>query len=108
MIPYQAMVALLSMGGEGQLDGEHVKQFLKTMSIFPLGSLVRLASGRIGKVVGPNSSEFTKPLISVLTNENGSPLARNDIPQIDLSMSDEKIVEALPNNSIAHNAMDGF
>ncbi len=108
VVPYQAMVSLLSMGGEGQLDGEHIKHFLKTMSIFPLGSLVRLASGRVAKVVGPNAFEFTKPIVSILTYEDGTLLARLDITQIDLSASDEKIVEALPNKAIANSAMDGF
>jgi HD-GYP domain-containing protein (c-di-GMP phosphodiesterase class II) len=108
LVPYQAMVSLLSMGGTGQLDGDHIKLFLKTMSIFPLGSLVRLSSGRIAKVVGPNPSEFTKPVVSLLTNEAGAPLARNAILQIDLAMSQEKIVEALPNQSISHHVLDGF
>lgn len=108
LVPYQAMVSLLAMGGNGQLDGDHIKMFLKTMSIFPLGSLVRLTSGRVAKVVGPNPTEFTKPLVSLLTNEAGAPLGRRDIVQIDLAMSQEKIVEALPNQSIAHHVLDGF
>ncbi|MDB5103477.1 MAG: metal dependent phosphohydrolase [Fibrobacteres bacterium] len=108
LVPYQAMVSLLSMGGNGQLDGEHIKSFLKAMSIFPLGSLVRLTSGRVAKVVGPNPSEFTKPLVSLLTAENGSALARNAILQIDLAVSDEKIIEALPGHSISHHILDGF
>ncbi len=108
LVPYQAMVSLLSMGGEGQLDGDHIKQFLKTMSIFPLGSLVRLTSGRIAKVVGPNATEFTKPIVSVLTTENGAPLERNAIIQIDLAASEEKIAEALPYHAISHHVLDGF
>lgn len=108
LVPYQAMVCLLSMGGEGHLDGEHIKQLLKTLSIFPLGSLVRLTSGRIAKVVCPNASEFTKPVVSLLTDENGASLAKNAIAQIDLSVSEEKIVEALPNHIITHHVMDGF
>ena len=108
LVPYQAMVSLLSMGGTGQLDGDHIKMFLKTMSIFPLGSLVRLTSGRVAKVVGPNAAEFTKPIVSLLTNEAGAPLARNAIVQIDLALSQEKIVEALPNQSIINHVLDGF
>ncbi|MDB5051698.1 MAG: metal dependent phosphohydrolase [Fibrobacteres bacterium] len=108
IVPYQAMVAVLSMGGAGHLDGENIKQFLKTMSIFPLGSLVRLTSGRVAKVVSPNASEFTKPTVSVLTDESGSPLPRIQIVQIDLSKSEEKIVEALPNHSISNSPLDGF
>ncbi|HKP97966.1 MAG TPA: HD domain-containing phosphohydrolase [Fibrobacteria bacterium] len=108
LVPYQAMLSLLSMGGSGHLDGEHIRQFLRTMSIFPLGSLVRLASGKVAKVVSPNASEFTKPVVSVLTNESGAPLGRFDIVQVDLAASDEKIVEALPHHSITHGVLDGF
>lgn len=108
LVPYQAMVAVLSMGGSGHLDGDSIKQFLKTMSIFPLGSLVRLSSGRVAKVVSANASEFTKPVVSVLTDENGTLLSRMDIVQVDLAASQEKIVEALPNHSITHTVLDGF
>jgi HD-GYP domain-containing protein (c-di-GMP phosphodiesterase class II) len=108
MLPYQAMVSLLSMGGAGQLDGDHIKQFLKTMSIFPVGSLVRLSSGRVAKVVAPNPAEFTKPMVSLLTNEGGMALPKAAMAQMDLSSSPEKIVEALPNQSIAHHVLDGF
>lgn len=108
MMPYQAMVSLLSMGGAGQLDGDPIKHLLKTLSIFPLGSLVRLASGRVAKVIGPNPSEFTKPMVSLLTREDGSPLPKSAIAQIDLAVSDEKIVEALPYQAIGHHLLDGF
>jgi hypothetical protein len=59
-------------------------------------------------VVGPNASEFTKPLVSLLTTESGTLLGKNAVAQIDLSRSDEKIIEALPNFSISHHVLDGF
>jgi HD-GYP domain-containing protein (c-di-GMP phosphodiesterase class II) len=108
VIPYHAMISVLSMGGSGHLDGEHIRHFLKTMSIFAMGSLVRLSSGRVAKVVDPNPSEFTKPVVSVLTDERGLKLAPAQIVQIDLASSDEKVVEALPLQSIAHTVLDGF
>lgn len=108
LVPYQAMVSLLAMCGKGLLDGDQVKYLLGAMSIFPLGSLVRLSSGRIGKVVGPNPSEFTKPLVSVLTSEMGAPLLESDIFQIDIATSGEKIVEALHGHAIRHSLLDGF
>jgi HD-GYP domain-containing protein (c-di-GMP phosphodiesterase class II) len=108
MTPYQAMLSLLSMGGAGHLDGDHLKQFLKTMSIFPLGSLVRLSDGRVAKVVSPNPSEFTKPVVSLLTDASGAPLSGSAIAQLDLSAAREKIVAALPWSAIPHEALDGF
>jgi HD-GYP domain-containing protein (c-di-GMP phosphodiesterase class II) len=109
LTPYQAMVALLSMGGQGMLDSEQIRNFLRTLSIFPLGSLVRLASGRVAKVVAPNADEFTKPLLSVLTTEDGAPLAKDRIYQVDLSLDPrEKIVEALSAGAIRNAPLDGF
>src|SRR6185295_10179442 len=94
LTPYNAMVSLLSMSGQGALDGEQIRNFLRTLSIFPLGSLVRLSSGRVGKVVEPNTAEFTKPVVSVLTAEDGSPLPRERIYQINLAKDPrEKIAE---------------
>lgn len=108
MVPYQAMVSLLSMGGEGHLDGEHIRHFLTAMSIFPLGSLVRMANGQVAKVVGANPAEFTKPVVSLMTSENGVILPRSAVVQIDLARSGNRIVEALPTGSISHHVLDGF
>lgn len=109
VIPYNAMVAILSMGGQGLLDGEQIRSFLRALSIFPLGSLVRLSSGRIGKVVSPNPDEFTKPTVSILTAENGAPLPKDRIHQVDLAeVLGESIVEALPGTALPNSIIDGF
>jgi hypothetical protein len=109
LIPYDAMVALLSMGGQGLLDGEHIRNFLRTLSIFPLGSLVRLSDGAIAKVVAPNAAEFTKPLVSVLTTPDAAILPREAVRQVDLAQpGSPAIVEALPGQAIAHRITDGF
>jgi hypothetical protein len=97
------------MGGQGLLDGDHIRNFLRTLSIFPLGSLVRLSGGRIAKVVAPNAVEFTKPLVSILTSENGAPVPLAQIKQLDLSAAGaETIVEALPGQAVHHSLIDGF
>lgn len=109
LLPYHAMVAILTMGGQGLLDGDHIRNFLRTLSIFPLGSLVRLSGGSIAKVVAPNAVEFTKPVVSVLTSEDGSPLPHSRIRQVDLAASaDMSIVEALPGQALHHSILDGF
>ncbi len=106
--PYQAMVALLSMGGQGLLDSDQIKQFLRTLSIFPIGSLVRLSNGCIAKVIAPNAAEYTKPTVSVLSSESGIALPLKSIYQIDLGNSDTKISEALANRIFNHHLLDGF
>lgn len=109
LLPYNAMVAILSMGGQGLLDGDHIRNFLRTLSIFPIGSLVRLSSGCIAKVVSPNPTEFTKPVVSLLTSEHGNPLPPSGIRQVDLSLVfGETIVEALPDSTLHGSIIDGF
>ena len=108
MQPYQAMVALLAMGGKGLLCADHIRFFLKGVSLFPLGSLVRLSDGHIAKVIAPNSVEFTKPAVSILSKENGTPLGKGEIYQMNLAESQVKIVEALQGQILSHQILDGF
>lgn len=94
--PYKAMENILKLANKGFLDAIHVRSFLKYMSLFPVGSLVRLKSGKIGKVVHANFTEFTKPLVSVLTTNTGEPLANDQIYQLDLmNNTGDSIIEAL-------------
>ena len=74
----------------------------------PLGSLVRLSNGRVAKVVAPNPSAYTKPIVSVLTGEDGKPLRPEAIFQVDLARSPQKIVEALPGQAVIHDSLTGF
>lgn len=108
MQPYQAMVALLAMGGKGLLCADHIRFFLKGVSLFPLGSLVRLSDGHIAKVIAPNPVEFTKPTVSILSKENGTPLGRTEIFQMNLAESQVKIVEALHGQILSNQILDGF
>ena len=49
----------------GHLDTQVFHAFVKSMGIYPTGSLVRLASGRIAVVTGQSASTLLKPIVKV-------------------------------------------
>ena len=54
-----------------QFDRELVKVLLRVVSIFPLGSLVKLNSGAIGRVIGTQPAHPTRPLLDIMVDPRG-------------------------------------
>jgi putative nucleotidyltransferase with HDIG domain len=68
---------------KGQFDEEVLKAFIKSLGIYPTGSLVRLSSGRLAVVVEQNQSKITSPKVKVFFSTNSGTQVR---PQpVDLS-----------------------
>ncbi|HKP94208.1 MAG TPA: HD domain-containing phosphohydrolase [Fibrobacteria bacterium] len=106
-LPYNAMTSIIKMGGSGQLDQNFIRRFLETMSLFPLGSLVRLESGAIGKIIHSNNADFTKPTLFILKESDSGKVKRDTL--LDLkAFPREKIVEALDENAVNQEPMTGF
>jgi len=49
----------------GHFDGKVFQAFVKSMGIYPIGSLVRLSSGRLGIVVDQTTKSLTTPCVKV-------------------------------------------
>ena len=76
----------------GHFDPKVFQAFVKSMGIYPVGSLVRLTSGRIGVVVEQTGKSLTTPNVKVFFSTKSN---MRILPQvIDLSRSDnsEKII----------------
>lgn len=84
MPPYAGTEMLVKMARQGLVSGEFVRAFLNAASLFPIGSLVGLSDGRTARVVGANGRSYTKPIVSVLVDENGKELTQEQIYQLDL------------------------
>lgn len=107
LLPYDAMSEIIKLGGSKQLDSDMIRRFLETMSLFPLGSLVKLESGAVGKIIEPNPDNFTRPSIFVL--KPGKDHRQRAATVLDLSKNpEEKIVQALDEVSFGLDPMTGF
>jgi HD-GYP domain-containing protein (c-di-GMP phosphodiesterase class II) len=107
--PYKAMEFLFLLAKNGLLDSGLLKGFISYMSIFPVGSLVKLNTKVIAKVVQATEGFHTRPVISVLTDSEANPLDEAGIRQIDLSVEKNfQIVQALADTVRNEDLMRGF
>ena len=70
MIGYNAMKAILSDNGT-HFDPGIVKVFLRSIGIYPLGSIVRLNDKSVGKVIGINGKAPLRPRLQLLISKTG-------------------------------------
>lgn len=67
MTPTQGLKKLLEWSN-GHLDPVLVKEFIRCVGLYPVGSLVQLESGRIGVVVETNDDDQRLPVVRVMYN----------------------------------------
>ena len=85
------MEVLLRQTHSGRFDTQIVRNFLDCMSLFPIGSYVRLSNGRTARVLRSNPGLHTKPSV-VLLNPDGS---ESDL-ELDLAKTqDLHVIQAL-------------
>jgi len=86
MLPYQAMRVVMDDGAKGMLDWDLVQAFVKALSIYPIGSYVRLEGGEVARVVRSQPEMPEKPVIAVIADSQGN-LLRLPV-EIDLAMTE--------------------
>ena len=65
MTPTQGLKKLLEWSGD-HLDPALVKQFIRCIGLYPVGSMVLLESGRLGAVVEANEQDQRLPVVRVM------------------------------------------
>jgi HD-GYP domain-containing protein (c-di-GMP phosphodiesterase class II) len=91
--PYFAMETMLQKVHEGLYDAAVVRALLRAVSLFPIGSYVKLSDGRVGRVIRSNGERFDRPVVEAWHEE------RSYIPRsaVDLLSEPElRVVAPLP------------
>lgn len=83
MIGYKAMKELLNDNSR-RFDSEILKVFLKSMGIYPVGSIVILNDGSVAKVIRNHGQVPLRPVVRVLVSSSGRKLAADQQKEIDL------------------------
>ncbi|MBI3858304.1 MAG: ParB/RepB/Spo0J family partition protein [Planctomycetes bacterium] len=86
MLPYQAMRVVMDDGAKGMLDWDIVQAFVKALSIYPIGSYLRLEGGEVARVVRSQPEIPEKPVIAVIADAQRN-LLRAPV-EIDLAMTE--------------------
>jgi HD-GYP domain-containing protein (c-di-GMP phosphodiesterase class II) len=109
MTPQSALDKVLKMGQMNFLDNALVKNLLRYLSVYPIGTFVELSSGRMGRVVAAHTADPTRPVIAVLRNEKGQPMLIKQIVLVDmLKEKQEQIVKVLEGEATKFKPLDGF
>jgi HD-GYP domain-containing protein (c-di-GMP phosphodiesterase class II) len=76
MIPFNVLQQLIRLGGR-LFHSDLVKTLIEEISVFPLGSYVRLNTGEAGKVVATNRGYPLRPAVEIQFAADGATLERN-------------------------------
>lgn len=71
MIPHDAVRQLFLAGERGQFEKSLVELMIRSIGVYPVGSLVRLNTGEHAVVVRINSQQRLKPLVKITTDPQG-------------------------------------
>jgi HD-GYP domain-containing protein (c-di-GMP phosphodiesterase class II) len=91
MIGYAAMRAILS-DNERRFDPDILKVFIRTMGIYPIGSIVLLNNSCIGRVFDVNSAFPLRPRVKIMIDQNGREYHRDEGEVVDLSTEQELFI----------------
>ncbi len=76
MIPFNVLQQIIRLGGQ-LFPSDMVKTFIEEISVFPIGSFVRLNTGEVCKVVEINRGYPLRPIVRVLFASDGSALEQD-------------------------------
>lgn len=65
MLAHFAMVEMVRGARNGMFDPEVIRALLHTLSLYPIGSFIKLSDGRVGKVIRSNGEDYANPVVEV-------------------------------------------
>lgn len=84
LLPHDAMRIIISQT-YSDFAVDVVRAFLKAVSIYPLGSLIKLNTKEIGLVVKVNERAIVRPTIRILIDSQGELISFSKVQDIDLT-----------------------
>ncbi len=76
----------------GHFDKELFNTFVKTVGIYPLGSLVRLHSGYLGVVIGKNPPHLSRPIVRIFFSVKSKTTIVEQVVDLAQSSTTDRIV----------------
>lgn len=76
VIPHEAIKTIINEA-EKSFDNEVMKAFITVMSLYPVGSYVRLSSSEVAKVVSTNENMPTRPKVKIVIDPSGKKSAED-------------------------------
>ncbi len=83
MIGYSAMRQILNDNSR-RFDSEILKVFIKSLGIYPIGSIVLLNDASIGRVIKIHSDAPLRPVLRLIVDKSGRKYAEGDSSLVDL------------------------
>jgi putative nucleotidyltransferase with HDIG domain len=84
---------------QGHFDPMVLQTFIKTIGIYPTGSLVRMASGKLGIVVEQNAAKLTAPKVKLFFSTNsGLPMVPKLVNLMESHVNDKIVARESPEN----------
>lgn len=89
---------------QGHFDSKVLQTFVKTIGIYPVGSLVRMHSGRLGVVVEQNPKRLTSPKVKLFFSTK----TRMPIPPILVNLMDSHVTDRIAGREPPGNWSFGY
>jgi HD-GYP domain-containing protein (c-di-GMP phosphodiesterase class II) len=86
-------LALKTLLSDPLLDTELVQKFIRCIGVHPIGSLVKLKSGKLAMVTRANAKEPLKPQVMSFYNVNSGHF--NEVKSLDLSKIKDEIISSM-------------
>ncbi len=95
-VAYDVMVYMLHQIKAGRLAERAMRALLNVVSLFPIGSHVRLVDGSEAKVIRRNDWHYTAPIVQPVGGDRKIRIDAPEVPVINLAESDSRVMIALP------------
>lgn len=95
-VAYDVMVYMLHQIKAGRIAERPMRALLNVVSLFPIGSHVRLVDGSEAQVIRRNEWHYTTPIVQPVGSDRKIRIDAPEQPVINLAESDHRVMVALP------------